>query len=348
MSIECTEFGKAQDKPIHLYTLENNHGLSMKVMNLGAIITELHVPDHHGHTADVQLGFDRLEPYLADHPCFGAICGRVANRIREGRMTIDGKEYQLDLNRDGVHLHGGYGGFHTRVWEPRIAQSNGEPSVRMMLISEDGDQKYPGKVTAEVVYLLSDDNELIIEMTATTDAPTPVNLAHHSYWNLAGHDAGTIHDHELMLNAKWYTLSDEMQITTGEVALVDNTPYDFRSMKTIGHVIGQTPAEVGGFDDNLIIDGELGAMNRVVELVHRDSGRRMTLHANTPGVQFFTANILDGSYVGKGGTAYQKHAGVCFETQHFPNSVNIPHFPNTILRPGQTYCHKMIHKFDTV
>ncbi len=353
--VQKVEWGQVQGAPVFLYTLTNRKGLKAKIINYGAILMELHVPDRRGQTADVTLGFDTLEDYLPRHPYFGCICGRVVNRIAGAKFTLDGQEYPLTRNFGAHHLHGGEHGFDRKVWTV-VGESESEDraSLKMTYTSPDGEEGYPGNLTTSVTYILSDDNSLGFEMEAETDAPTIVNLAHHAYWNLAGHDSGDVLGHELQLNAPSYTVSDADGIPTGEILSVDGTPFDFTKPKTIGADIGKIPAtdreKRGGYDINLVLNGSPGQMKPVGRVREPGSGRIMEVHTTAPGVQLYTGNFLDGSSKGKGGKAYQKHAGFCLETQHYPDSINKegqPGWHSIILRPSQTYRHVLVFKFGT-
>ncbi len=345
MNITRTDFGKTSDgEAVELFTLANDNGLVAKVTSFGAILTEMHVPDRSGKLADVALGFGALDGYLAKHPYFGATVGRVANRTSRGRFTLDGREYTLATNNGGNHLHGGNVGFDKAVWKAEEVQTPDAPALKLTHLSPDGDEGYPGDLSVAAVYSLNNDGELKIEMTATTNKPTPVNLVNHSYWNLAGQDAGDILSHEMMINADSYTPVDDKLIPTGDVAPVAGTPLDFRKPNAIGARIDQT---TGGYDHNFVLNGEIGRMKLAAKAYESESGRVMEVHTTEPGVQFYSGNFLDGSITGKDGAVYNKHAGFCLETQHFPDSANRPEFPSIILRPGQTYRHEMVHKFYT-
>ena len=319
---------------IRAFTLSNG-GLRLRAINYGSIVTGLDVPDRAGRLADVALGLKDLEAYLAGHPYFGCTAGRCANRIAEGRFSIEGRPFQVARNNGPHHLHGGARGFDRRVWEVDGADAT---SVRFSLTSPDGEEGYPGTVKAQVVYALTPENEFRVEMTATTDAPTPVNLVHHTYWNLAGQ--GSILDHRLTIDADRYTPVDATLITTGELAEVEGTPFDFRRSKRIGDDLGRVP---GGFDHNFVVRG--GGLRRAARLEDPRSGRVMEIASDQPGIQFYTGNFLDGTSKGKAGATYRKHAGLCLETQVFPDAVNKPDWTSPLLRPGETYRHVMVHRF---
>ena len=345
-SIQKREFGKTPEgAAVDLYTLTNSSGMKAKIMTYGGIITELDVPDRDGKFADVVLGFDSLEGYLAGHPYFGAIVGRYANRIAKGKFTLDGKEYTLAVNNGPNSLHGGIKAFDKMVWKAEPRTMDHEAVLQLTHTSPDGDEGYPGNLTATVTYTLTNKDELKIEYRATTDKPTPVNITNHSYFNLAGADSGTILGHEILLGADQYTPVDDTLIPTGELSSVKGTPLDFTTPKTIGARIDQLPAKIGGYDHNFVLKGggkELALAARVYE---PKSGRVMEMFTTEPGVQFYTSNFLDGKLKGKGGATYQKHQAFCLEAQHYPDSVNQVRFPSAILRPSETYKQTTVYKF---
>lgn len=341
--IEKTGFGTLPNgAAVDLFTLTNSSGLIARVTNYGTIITELHVPDRRGKLGDVVLGFDNLAQYLAGHPYFGCSVGRVANRIAKGKFTLEGKTYSLAVNNGPNHLHGGLKGFDKVLWQ---AESQAGAAVKFSYTSPDGEEGYPGKVDTTVTISLTDANELRIDYTAVTDRATPVNLTNHSYFNLTG--AGDVLNHEMMIAASRFTPSDDTSIPTGEIQAVKGTPMDFTSPKPIGARFDQLPFRPVGYDHNYVLDsggGELALAARVFEPA---SGRVMELYTTQPGVQFYTANYLDGSLRGKGGIVYGRHGAFCLETQHFPDAVNKPGFPSVILRPSQTYRQTTVHRFLT-
>ena len=341
---QFTPFGKAGDTPVQLYTLTNRHGLVARITNYGAIVTELHVPDRTGKLADIVLGFENLDRYLAGHPYFGAIVGRVANRIGNAAFTLDGKTYPLAANDKPHHLHGGSRGWDKVVWNAALRNSADGPALELTYVSKDGEEGYPGAVTAKTVYTLTNDNELKVEMEATTDKTTLVNMAHHSYWNLGGHNSGTILDHELTIYADQYTPGTPM-VPDGKVVPVKGTPFDFTRAKAIGKELKQAGGTPTGYDHNFVVNGAAGQLRPVARLKDPRSGRVLTLSADQPGVQFYTGNFLDGTAKGKNAT-YVQYAGLCLETQKFPNAINVPAWRDqAILRPGQTYRHRMVHRF---
>jgi aldose 1-epimerase len=337
-------FGTRDGTPVQVYTLTNRNGLVAKITNYGATVTELHLPDRSGQLADVVAGFDDLDGYVAGTAYFGAIVGRVANRIANAAFTLDGRSYALAPNDRPHHLHGGRRGWDKVVWSATPVDTPDGPALELTYVSPDGEEGYPGTVTATTVYTLTDANELRVEMQATTDATTLVNMAHHSYWNLGGHDSGTILDHELTLHADRYTPGTPM-VPDGRVVPVRDTPFDFTRARPIGRDLPQGGGAPAGYDHNFVVDGEPYALRPVARLKDPSSGRVMTVSADQPGVQFYTGNFLDGTAAGKGAT-YGQHAALCLETQGFPNAINVPAWQDqVVLRPGQTYRHVMVHAF---
>jgi aldose 1-epimerase len=342
-TIKTSRFGQIPTgEAVDLYTLTTSRGMIATITTYGAMLTQLHVPDKAGRVANVVLGFDNLPQYLAGHPYLGPTIGRVGNRIARGKFTLDGKAYQLACNENGVHhLHGGAKGFDKAIWKGEPLAGKTEARVKFTCRSPDGEEGFPGDLDVTVIYTLTDAGELKIEYTATTDAPTPVNLTNHSYFNLAGAGSGTILDHELMIVADKYTPADETLIPTGRIDEVRGTPLDFTRPAVIGARIAQVP---GGYDHNFVLNSGGGQLALAARLRDPKSGRTMEVLTTEPGIQLYSGNFLDGSAKGLGGT-YQKHYGVCLETQHFPDSVNKPQWPTTILKPGQTYRHETVHKF---
>lgn len=349
-SITVTEWGKAENgQSVNLFTLTNANGLVAKITNYGAIITELRVPDRRGKLDNVVLGFDTLEAYkqVNRYSYFGAIVGRVANRIANGKFTLDGKEYTLATNAGLHHLHGGKKGFDQVVWQAEPITSPTGATLKLTYLSVDGEEGYPGNLTVTVTYTLTNNNEFKMEMTATTDKPTPVNLTNHSYWNLAGHASGSILGHQLLINADKYTPNNAQKIPTGEIKLVQNTPYDFTQPKLINDGIKQLEGDKPSYDINYVLNGKPGQIKLAAKVDEVFSGRVMEVYTTKPGMQLYTGYLQNLKTQGKGGVNYQGYAGLCLETQYFPNSVNQPNFPSTILRPGQIYRHTTTHKFYT-
>jgi aldose 1-epimerase len=345
--VEKRDFGRTpQGTPVELYVLTNGK-MTVKIMTYGGIITELDVPDRDGKPGDVVLGFDTLDGYLAGHPYFGAVIGRVANRIAKGRFTLDGREYSLAVNNGPNSLHGGLKGFDKVVWKGEDVSGPAGAAVKLTYLSKDGEEGYPGNLSVSVTYTLTAEDELKIDYSANTDKATPVNLTNHSYFNLAGPAAGTILGHELMLAADRYTPADDTLIPTGDIKPVQGTPLDFTTPTTIGARIDQLEGDPGGYDHNYVLRGGLGAPVLAARVREPRSGRVLEVFTTEPGLQLYSGNFLDGTLEGKGGVLYRKHQGFCLETQHFPDSVNHAGFPSTILRPGSTYTQTTIYKFST-
>ena len=340
-TVTRTAGGAAVDR----YELANG-GLRAAVLTYGAIVSGLHVPDRRGRTCDVVLGFDNADGYLTTaHPYFGAIVGRVANRIGGAAFTLDGVDYQLAKN-DGPHaLHGGLTGFDKVVWEAEASPLPGGVGVRLTRLSPSGEEGYPGGLAVAVTYTLTDDRALKIDYEATTTEATPVNLTHHGYFNLAGPGQSSILGHVLTLFADRYTPVDATLIPTGAIAPVEGTPFDFRSPTPIGDRIGRIGGDPGGYDHNYVLAERDGECRPAARVFDPSSGRSMELWTTEPGVQFYSGNFLDGTIAGKSGVSYRKHQGLCLEAQHFPDAVHRPEFPSIILRPGMTYAQSTLYRF---
>ncbi|HVJ68621.1 MAG TPA: aldose epimerase family protein [Caulifigura sp.] len=338
-------FGKTADgEAVELYTLKNSKGVIAKIMTRGATLTQLVVPDKSGKTADVVLGFDNVAGYESDdNQYFGCTVGRVGNRIAKGKFTLNGKEYTLAVNNGPNHLHGGLKrSFDKVVWKAQGIETKNGPGVRFTYTSPDGEEGYPGKMSATVTYSLNDNNELRIDYEATTDADTPINLTNHSYFNLGGEGSKTVLDHVLTLNASKYTPTDDTLIPTGKIDSVEGTPLDFRKPTRIGDRIKQLDdSPYIGYDHNVVLDGEMGNLRHIATVKDPASGRVLKVSTTEPGVQFYSGNFLKGQK-GKGGKTYAHRSAMCLETQHFPDSVNHPNFPNAILKPGETYKHTAV------
>ncbi|MFZ2146457.1 MAG: aldose epimerase family protein [Sedimentisphaerales bacterium] len=340
-------FGQMTDgQEVTLYELTNVKGLRASVIDYGAILVSLKVPGRDGKFADVALGFDDLDSYIERNPLFGAVVGRYANRIANARFTLDGTEYKLTANAGKNHIHGGRDKrFDKVMWEGRPFQSGEEVGVRFTYLSKDGDEGFPGNLNCIVTYTLTNGNELKISYEATTDKPTIVNLTNHSYFNLAGAGNGNVLDHEMLINADYYTPSDAALIPTGEILSVKDTPLDFTGPKTIGARISRL-TETRGYDHNYVLKNSGGALILAARVYEPASGRVMEVHTTEPGMQFYTANGMKG-IKGKGGKIYDRHYGFCLETEHFPDSPNKPHFPSVVLRPGQKYSTMTVFTFTT-
>jgi aldose 1-epimerase len=334
------QFGQTEDgQKVDKYTLRNANGVEVDVMTWGATVTRIAVPDRQGKTADVTLGFETLDPYLKPHPFFGSIVGRYGNRIAKGRFTLDGTVYKLATNDGENHLHGGTRGFDRRLWKGQPTTIDGNPAVKLTYVSADGEEGYPGTLTATVTYSLTPKNALRIEYLATTDKATVANLTNHAYFNLAGQGTGDILGHVLTIDADRFTPVDKGLIPTGELRPVDGTPFDFRKPTAIGARINAEDEQIkfgGGYDHNWVLNGAMGKIRRVVRLTDPASGRSLEVFTTEPGVQFYSGNFLNGQK-GKEGKVYNRRDGLCLETQHFPDSPNKPSFPSTTLKPGQEY-----------
>ncbi len=342
MNVNKELFGKTNDgKEILLFTLNNDHNVSVKIINYGGIITSIQIPDATGKIADVVLGFNSVADYLGSHPHFGVIAGRFANRIKGGKFVLNGTEYQLALNDGNNHLHGGIAAFDKVLWNAEEVQEEGAIGVELNYLSEDGEEGYPGNLQVSVKYLLTEQNELVIEYEATTDKATVINLTNHSYFNLAGEGSGDILNHEIMINGDHYTAVNKELIPTGELKPVTNSPLDF----TVSRPIGSRLNELGnGYDHNYVLNKDQ-SLSLAAKVSEPKSKRVMEVFTTEPGMQFYTGNFLDGTFVGKSGSNYGKHSGFCLETQHYPDSPNQPQFPSTRLNPGEVFKSTTIYKF---
>ncbi|MCK5134799.1 MAG: galactose mutarotase [Bacteroidales bacterium] len=349
--VEKSFFGQTlEGDSAMLFTLKNDKDYVVKITNYGGIITEILTPDRNGKMGNIALGFDNLDQYLEGHPYFGAIVGRYGNRIAKAQFTLDGETYQLAVNNGNNTLHGGLKGFDKMLWDPEVISCDERAALKLTYVSPDGEEGYPGTLKVVVTYELLKD-QLFITYEAETDKATPLNLTNHSYFNLAGE--GTILDHILYINASRYTPVNDELIPTGELAIVEGTPYDFRKPFVIGERIDEVPGDPGGYDHNFVLDGT--AKEKVLDgtskekvlaakLMDPKSGRFLEVTTTEPGVQFYTGNFLDGTLV-SGDVTYVKNYGMCLETQHFPDSPNQPDFPTTILQPGDKFISQTIFKF---
>ena len=341
-AVSETVIGKIDTSAITEYTISNPSGMKVSILNYGGTVTKIITKDKAGNDGDVVLGYDSLAGNLQKgNPYFGVLVGRYANRIAKGKFTLDGKTYQLATNNGPNALHGGLKGFDKVIWT--VEKLAGDSSLQLTYKSKDGEEGYPGNVTATVVYSLSSANELKIDYKATTDKSTPVNLTNHCYFNLSAGTDSTISGHELFIQADKYTPVDTTLIPTGKIETVKGTPFDFTTPKLIGKDLGSVK---GGYDHNWVLNRTSTGLEKISTVYHAASGRFMEVFTTEPGIQFYSGNFLDGTLTNtKGGKKYIQHAALCLETQHFPDSPNEPSFPNTILKPGETYTHTTVYKF---
>jgi aldose 1-epimerase len=344
MNIKRELFGKLPTgEEVDLYTLTNGKGLTAKIMTYGATVIGVESPDRDGKSANLTLFLDTFDAYAKGHPFFGSTVGRYGNRIAKAKFALDGKQYTLAANDHGNTLHGGEKCFSKVVWKAEEVKTPDAVGVTFTYVSPDGDEGYPGKLTAKVTYSVTAENELKMEYEATTDKPTVVNLTNHAYWNLVGAGAGDVLGHEMMLNADGYLPVDDTLIPLGKVAPVRGTPMDFVSKPmSIGSRIADVP---GGYDHCYVLNKKSGEkMSLAAKIVEPKSGRVMEIYTDQPGIQLYTGNFLDGTISG-GGKMFPQHGAFCLETQHYPDAPNQPQFPTTVLRPGETYVHRTVHKF---
>ena len=349
--MEKKVFGTTADgKTADLYTLKNKNGMQVSITNFGATVVSIMAPDKTGKMADVALGYDDLAGYELNKNYLGVLVGRYGNRIAHGKFSIDGTEYTLAKNNGDNSLHGGIKGFNKAMWEAKDVSKGGEAAVEMKYVSKDGEEGYPGNLSVTVVYTLTNKNELKIDYSATTDKKTVVNLTNHTYFNLAGQGNGDILKHELMINADTFTPVDSGLIPTAELKKAEGTPFDFRKATAIGARIDANDEQIklgGGYDHNFVLNRKAATgLSLAARVSDPTSGRTMEVWTTEPGVQFYTGNFLDGSFRGKGGSAYQKRTAFCLETQHFPDSPNHPSFPTTLLKPGEKYHTTTVYKFE--
>lgn len=343
LTVQREPYGQtAAGDEITQFGLRNHSGMKVSLIDLGAIITSVEVPDREGNLANVTLSFPDSAGYLENAPYFGGACGRYANRIAGGKFTLDEQEYSLFLNNGPNTLHGGKEGFMKKIWKAEPFDGDKQAGVKFTYVSPDGEENYPGTLKTVITYTLTDDNELRIDYKATTDKPTVLNLTNHAYWNLAGAGNGLVLDHELTLHCSKYLPVDETGIPTGELAAVEDTCMDFQKPHKIGERIDQPVNGHGGYDHCYVVDGKVGELRPAARIVDPQSGRVMEIQTTEPGIQFYTGNFLEGT--AKTGGA-PKHGAFCLETQHFPDSPNRPEFPTTRLNPGETYTQTTVHKF---
>lgn len=351
MAIEREIFGLTKDgQTAYTYTITNGNGMMAKFTNYGAILVALYVPDKNGQVEDIVLGFDQLEDYFVNEPNFGATIGRHANRIGGASFILNGTTYSLDKN-DGEHnLHGGFDGYHKRLWDARTYEDKEGQNVEFTYVSKDMDQGFPGNLEISVVYTVTDNNEIKIAYKATPDKDTVINLTNHSYFNLAGQGSGTILDQIVWMDSDEMTFADKDSIPNGEIRKVAGTPMDFNTPKKVSVDINKDYDQLNwgkGFDHNWILKTKKGEMSLVASLYDEKTGRYMEVLTDLPGIQLYTGNFLDGTLIGKEGAKYIQRSGLCFETQYFPNAINVPAFEQPVTKAGETYNTVTIYKFST-
>jgi aldose 1-epimerase len=348
-SITKKPYGRMPDgTAVDIYTLTNKNGLEATITTYGGIVVTLKVPDRDGKLGDIVLGRPSLDDYIKDSPFFGALIGRYGNRIAKGKFTLDGKTYTLAVNDGPNHLHGGVKGFDKVVWQAKPKDTPEGPALELTYVSKDGEEGYPGTLTATATYTLTNANELKVDYVATTDKATVVNLTNHSYFNLDGDGSPSILDEDLQLMASRFTPIDKTSIPLGELRPVAGTPFDFLKPHKIGERINADDEQIRngqGYDHNFVVDGTAGQLRPAAKAFSAKTGRLMEILTTEPGVQFYSGNFLTARLIGKNGQPYAKRSGFCLETQHFPDSPNEPSFPSTELKPGQTYKSTTVHRF---
>jgi aldose 1-epimerase len=345
----CT---KIDENNILVFTLENSKGTKVKVMNYGGVILSIYTADKYGEISDIVLGYENIEDYFTSTTYFGAIIGRYANRIGGANISINDKTYNLAMNDGNNHLHGGIKGFDKVLWQGEIlVDDNKEEYLELSYLSVDNEENYPGNLKVVVRYKLTDSNELVIDYYAKSDKDTVVNLTNHSYFNLSGHNSGNILNHKLQLFSDKFTPTDNESIPTGEIYDVKGTPMDFTELTTIGDRIEADYDQLlfaKGYDHNWILKDQCDELKKAAEVVDDNSGRVLQVYTTKPGIQFYTGNYLSEREIGKGGVPYCQRAGLCLETQYFPDSLKNPHFPNVILKADEEYRHTTIYKFSLI
>lgn len=342
---------ETKDKEIYIYTLSNEKESMVRITNYGGIVLSVSTADKDGVLDDVVLGFDDFNDYMINGVYFGAVIGRYANRIEDATIEVENKVYKLAKNDGNNHLHGGNIGFNKVIWNSEIKSDDIGEYLQLSYLSKDGEENYPGNLKVVVNYRLTHDNELIINYFAETDKATVINLTNHSYFNLGGHSSGDILKHKLKICGEKITVANKESIPTGEIRNIKNTPMDFTEFKEVGKDIECDYDQINfgkGYDHNWIIDGTEGELRKAAELVDDKTGRVMEVFTTKPGMQFYSGNFLDGSQIGKGGVKYDIRAGLCLETQYYPDSLNHEGFSNVILKPGEKYNHTTVYKFGTI
>jgi aldose 1-epimerase len=346
-SVKKSIFGTDGNTQVDLYELTNSHGMTVKIMTRGATITEIKTPDKAGKLSNVTLGFDTFKDYLnPQNPYFGAIVGRVGNRIAKGKFTLNGNTYSLATNNGVNHLHGGIKGFDKVIWNADVIPSSEGASVKFSYLSKDGEEGYPGNCTVSVTYTLTNNNSLVLSYDVSVDKDCPVNVTNHTYFNLSGAEHGSILNHAILINADNFTPVDDTLIPTGKIKSVKSTPMDFSSSHAIGDNLKAVGGNPVGYDHNYVLNKQ-SSFSLAATVHDPASGRKMEVYTTEPGVQFYTGNFLDGTLTGKNGVVYKQYAAFCLETQHYPDTVNQPNFPSNVLKAGQSYHSKTVFKFST-
>jgi aldose 1-epimerase len=344
--ITAAPFGKMPDgTPVTIYSLKNSRGVEARICTYGGILVSLTAPDRSGNFGDIVLGYDDLNGYLKKNPYFGALVGRCANRVANGKFTLENATYSLAINNGPNSLHGGLKGFDKVIWQPTLARTATGPALELFYLSQDGEEGYPGNLKVRTTYSLAEDHSLRVDFDATTDKPTIVNLTQHSYFNLACE--GDVLKHQMQIEADRFTPVDSTLIPIGELRPVRGTPFDFRQSVEIGARIDQDEEQLKlghGYDHNFVVNHPMKRLDRIACVSEPGSGRVLEVFSDLPGVQFYTGNFLDGTITGKGGRVYKRRCAFCLEPQYFPDSPNHPNFPTTVLKPGQAYRHSVIYK----
>ena len=342
MKVAVSPYGRFGNLEVSRFDIRSAGGTEISLISHGAVLASVKTPDRRGNSDEITLGFDTLEDYVANRRYFGATIGRYGNRIAGGRFSLNGTAYILETNNGPNHLHGGFDGFDRRLWDAEPFESSAEAGVLFTLVSPDGDQGYPGTLNVRLRYTLTDSGELRMEYEATSDGDTIINLTNHTFWNLAGAGSGTVRDHVFQSAATAYLPVDEVSIPLGEIRTVEKSPFDFRTAKPVGREIDSLPV---GYDHCLVLPRPWGEVRYAGTMTNPASGRKMELYTDQPGFQFYTAGYLpDGTPV-SGGRQAGKFGAFCLETQNFPDAPNRPDFPRPVLRPGQVYRHRTIHRF---
>ncbi|MEI8045937.1 MAG: aldose epimerase family protein [Bacteroidota bacterium] len=343
MKISSRHFGILPDKREALiFSLQNDNGISLEISNYGGTIISLSVPDKNGVMADVVLGLPNWEEWIENPPYFNCIIGRTCNRIGGSKFNIGGIEYKVSENQDGFQLHGGFQGFHQKLWDATLFETDDNVGIELEYLSIDGEEGFPGNLKVKAIYSFNNNNEIGLEFFAVTDKATPVNLTNHAYFNLGGEGSGTVYSHELMICADQITATDSKSIPTGNYTDVAGTPFDFTGFHQIGERIDQV---YKGYDNNFVLKNQTGELALAAEVYDPESGRILKVYTTEPGIQLYTANWFDGSSTGKCGKPHNNHSAFCLETQHFPDAMNHPEFPNVILHPGEQFYSKTVWKF---